>query len=150
MNILNEVKAAWGWVGIDPVEVVTENDFGNLILKDSNEKFWRMCPEDVYCDVIANTKTDYNELIQNEEFLDDWFMSAMVEEAKITLGELDSGKKYYMVIPGILDGEYGGKNIKVTSLIDLIRYSGDLGKQIKDLPDGAKIELKTMSEYTNY
>lgn len=144
MNILDEVKNAWGWIGIDPVELVTENDFGNLIIKDSKEQFWRLCPEDVYCEVIAKSKEAYNELIQNEEFLDDWFMSAMVEDAKKSLGSLEPPRKYHMVIPGILDGEYGGKNIKTAPLVELIRFSGDLGKQIKDLPDGAEIKLKVM------
>ena len=144
MNILNDVKEAWGWIGMDPVEVVTENEFGNLILKDSNDKFWRLCPEDVYCEVIAESITEYNELITDDEFLDDWFMSAMVEEAKKSLGTLEHGNKYHMVIPGILDGEYGGTNIKTAPFVEIIKFSGDLGKQIKDLPDGAKIELKVM------
>lgn len=142
MNILNEIRDAWGWTGIDPVEVVTENDFGNLIIKDATDQFWRLCPEDVYCDVIAKSIAEYNEIIQDEEFLDDWFMSAMVEDAKKSLGSLKPGYKYHMVIPGILDGEYGGTNIKLAPLDKLIRFSGDLGKQIKDLPDGAEVELK--------
>jgi len=144
MTILNEVRNAWGWIGIDPIEVVTENDFGNLIIKDSKEQFWRLCPEDVYCEVIAKTIAEYNEIIKGEDFLDDWFMSAMVEEAKKTLGSLEDSNKYYMVIPGVLDGEYGGANIKTAPLVELIRFSGDLGKQIKDLPDGAEIELKVI------
>ena len=36
MDLLKEVKEAWGWSGVEPVEIVTENDFGNLILKDKN------------------------------------------------------------------------------------------------------------------
>jgi len=38
MNILNEIKDAWGWVGIEPQKVVIENEFGNLIVKDFNDK----------------------------------------------------------------------------------------------------------------
>jgi len=29
MNIIEEVKEAWGWIGINPIEVVTENEFNN-------------------------------------------------------------------------------------------------------------------------
>jgi hypothetical protein len=143
INILEEVKQAWGWVGIDPVELVTENEFGNLIIKDAKDQFWRLCPEDVYCEIVANSIAAYNELIQDEEFLDDWFMTTMVEEAKKSLGELKPDRKYHLVIPGVLGGEYTGKNIKTVPFIELIRFSGDLGKQIKDLPDGSEIELKT-------
>lgn len=144
MSILQEIKDAWGWIGIDPQEIVVENEFGNLIVKDYDDKFWRLCPEDVYCEVVAESIEEYNALIKNEEFLEDWFMSAMVEEAEKALGALEPGQKYHMVIPGILGGEYGGSNVKTAPLHELIRFSGNLGKQIKDLPDGAEIELKVV------
>ena len=142
MNIIDEVKKSWDWVGINPTEIVAENEFGNLILKDSEDKFWRLCPEDVYCEVVAKSIEDYNNLINDIEFLNDWNMSVMVDEATKMLGELKEGYKYYLVIPGILNGEYSGTNIKTAPFFEIIRLSGDLGKQIKDLPDGAKVELK--------
>jgi len=142
MDILHEIKDAWGWVGIDPQEIVVENEFGNLIVKDSKNRFWRLCPEDVYCEVVAESIEEYNTLIKDEEFLEDWFMSAMVEHAKNTLGKLEPGYKYYMVIPGVLGGEYGGSNVKTAPLHEIIRFSGDLGRQIKDLPDDEQIEIK--------
>lgn len=145
MNLLKEIKDAWGWTGIDPVEIVTENDFANLIIKDSVDQFWRLCPEDLYCEVIATSIEEYNELIQNKAFVDDWFMDVMVEEAKQSVGELKPNCKYYMVVPGVLDGEYGGDNVKMASFIEIIKVSADAAKQIKDLPDGAEIKLKTIS-----
>ena len=144
MDILGEVKAFWGWSGVNPVEVVTENEFGNLILKDINNQFWRLCPEDAYCEVIAQSIDEYNELIQREDFLDDWFMTSMVEEAKKKLGELTANRKYYMITPGVLGGEYGGNNIKITTLPKLIRFGGDLGKQIKDQPEGSEVNVELM------
>lgn len=142
MNIIEEVKEHWGWTGINPTEVVAENEFGNLILKDAEDNFWRLCPEDVYCEVIANSIDDYNKLINDQEFLIDWNMIVMVDEAKKMLGELKEGCKYYMVIPGVLNGEYSGNNIKTAPFKEVIGLSGDLGKRIKDLPDGAEINLK--------
>lgn len=146
MNIIEEVKGAWGWVGINPVEIVAENEFGNLILKDADNKFWRLCPEDVYCKIIASSIYEYNKLIQNDEFLNDWNMTVMVDEAMEMLGALEDGYKYYMVIPGVVNGEYGGDNIKTAPLEKIIRFSGDLGRQIKNLPDGAEIQLKILSD----
>lgn len=105
MSILNEIKDAWGWVGIEPQELVIENEFGNLIIKDFSDKFWRLCPEDVYCEIVAESIEEYNALIKNKEFLEDWFMSALVQEAESSLGKLEPGYKYHMVIPGVLGGE---------------------------------------------
>ena len=144
MSIIDEVKESWGWVGIEPTEVVAENEFGNLVLKDAENRFWRLCPEDVYCEVIANSIEEYNDLIKDDEFLADWFMTAMVEEATEMLGALEEGRKYCLAVPGVLDGEYSGKNIRTAPLIEIIRFSGELGKQIGGLPDGAKVKLKVM------
>ena len=144
MNIINEIIASWGWVGVKPTEIVAENEFGNLILKDAEDKFWRLCPEDVYCEVVAESIDDYNKLINDDEFLHDWNMTVMVNEATEILGTLKEGYKYCMVIPGVLNGEYNGTNFKTAPLVEIIRLSGDLGKQIKDLPDGAEIKLKVI------
>ena len=144
MNIINEIKEYWNWSGIGPVEIVAVNDFGNLIIKDHDDKFWRLCPEDVYCEIIADSVDDYDNLIGDSEFIKDWNMSVMVEDAMDRLGPLAEGDKYYMVIPGVVDGEYGGSNIKMAPLAKIIKFSGDLGRQIKDLPDGAEIKFKIM------
>jgi hypothetical protein len=143
-NIVSEVSESWGWVGLEPKEVIAENEFGNLIIKDTQGQFWRLCPEDVYCEVIAATTDEYNLLIKDQEFMEDWLMLAMVEKAKISVGTLAPGYKYHMVIPGILGGEYGGENVKSAPLTELVRFSGNLGKQINELPDGAEIELKVV------
>ena len=145
MSIVEEIKEAWGWVGIDPVEVVGENDFGNLMIKDVEGKYWRLCPEDVYCEVVAENRKELDALSTDHEFLEDWYMKALVEVAKDTLGPLEEGRKYYLVIPGALGGEYVISNIKTAPLVEIIRYSGDVGKQIKDLPDGAQIKLRVIN-----
>ncbi len=142
MKLISEIREAWGWVGIEPVEIVGENDFGNLIIRDNAEKYWRLCPEDVYCEVIAKNRKELDALSIDREFLVDWNMSALVDAAKANVGPLADGRKYYLVIPSVLGGDYDISNIKSVPLTELIRFSGDLAKQICDLPEGAQIELK--------
>ncbi|MCG8092808.1 MAG: DUF1851 domain-containing protein [Candidatus Thiodiazotropha endolucinida] len=144
MSIIEVISLAWGWAGIQPVEVVGENDFGNLIVKDVAGMYWRICPEDVYCEVIANSREELDALSTNQEFLADWYMQALVEQAEEKLGPLSEGRKYHFVIPGVLGGEYGASNFQTVSLVEQIRFSGDLGKQIKELPDGAQVKLKVI------
>jgi len=144
MSIVEEIKQSWGWVGIEPEEVVGENDFGNLMIKDIEGKYWRLCPEDVYCEVIAQNREELDKLSSDQEFLEDWYMQALVEKAQEHLGPLTEGRKYCLVTPGVLGGEYAISNIKTVPLIELIRFSGDLANQIKDLPDGAQVQLKVV------
>ena len=142
MNIIKEIQDGWGWAGIVPVEIVGENDFGNLIIKDAKNKFWRLCPEDLYCEVIAQDRQGFDELSIDQKFLEDWYMKPLVEQAKEALGPLPEGCKYCLTMPGPLGGEYAISNIKIVPLAELIGLSGDIAEQIKDLPEGAQIQLK--------
>ncbi len=49
-----------------------------------------------------------------------------------------------MVIPGVANGEYKVSNLKTAPLIDIIRFSGELGNKIVDLPDGSAVEFEVM------
>jgi hypothetical protein len=37
MSIVDAINDSWGWNGIDAVEVVAENEFGNLLIKDRTD-----------------------------------------------------------------------------------------------------------------
>jgi hypothetical protein len=144
MSVVADIEEAWGWVGIQPVEVVGENDFGNLIIKDVHGRYWRLAPEDLSCEVVAQTRAELDKLSVDQEFLRDWHMRSLVEQACEKYGPLPGGRKYCLKIPAILGGEYGGENLATISLVELIRASGHLAQQIKDLPAGAKVHLRVI------
>lgn len=136
------IEESWGWIGIKPEEIIGQNDFGNLIIRDVLGKYWRLCPEDLYCNVVAENQEQLDSLYKNQEFLIDWYMSSLASEAKEKYGILEEGRKYHLAVPGVLGGEYEISNICTIVQIEQIRFSGDLAYQIAELPDGAKIKLK--------
>lgn len=142
MSIVEEVRQSWGWVGIEPVEIVGENDFGNLIIKDEDGRYWRLCPEDCYCKIIAASRAELDTLSTNQGFLHDWYMAALVSLANDQCGPLSEGRKYCLKIPGTLGGEYGGDNLAIAPQLELVRLSGHIARQIEELPDGAQIKLR--------
>jgi hypothetical protein len=141
MLLTETIRNAWGWTGIDPLEVIGENDFGNLIVKDVHGQYWRICPEDCYCQVIAENREELDRLSADQDFLRDWHMSSLVDDAFHRLGALPDGRKYCLKIPAVLGGEYGGDNLAMISTEELIRVSGYIAHQIEHLPDGATIKL---------
>jgi len=94
VNLLDEVRGAWGWVGIEPVELIDANDFGNVILKDVRGQYWRLSPEDLYCEVVASSREELDRLSKDQEFLTDWYMRGLVDQAFQQLGALAPGRKY--------------------------------------------------------
>lgn len=141
MSLIDEIRRSWGWTGLEPVEVVGENDFGNLMIKDVNGAYWRLCPEDCYCKLVASNRAELDVLSMNHSFLEDWYMRALVEYAQAKCGPLTEGRKYCLKIPGLLGGEYGGENIATAPLKEIIGMAGSIAEQTKDLPDGATVKL---------
>lgn len=141
MELIAIVEDAWGWTGLKPAEIVGDNDFGNLMIKDQIGCYWRLCPEDLYCKVVASSRAELDQLSQDQEFLEDWYMAALVEQAQERLGPLRPGFKYCLKIPSPLGGEYGGDNLATISLGGLVSASGHIAQQTEALPDGAQIKL---------
>lgn len=144
MSLVEEISESWGWIGIEPAEVVGENDFGNLIIKDIGAKYWRLCPEDLCCEVIAESRVELDRLSTDQAFLQDWYMRALVLQAREKCGPLTEGRKYCLKIPGILGGAYGDDNLATVPLGELIRSSGDIARQIKDLPPGSPVKFQVV------
>ncbi|HIP49007.1 MAG TPA: DUF1851 domain-containing protein [Lutibacter sp.] len=139
--MIAEINKSWNWKGFNATEIVQTNEFGNVIFKTNKNEYWRICPEEISCEKIAESESEYNRISSDSEFVEDWKMTNLVNTAKSELGELAENQKYCLKMPAIIGGEYEKKNLGKISFSELIAFSGDLGFQIKDLKDGQKIKL---------
>lgn len=142
MTIIEDIYSAWGWAGLIPDEIVGQNDFGNLLVRDTEGNFWRICPEELECEVVATSKAELDALSTDQEFLHDWYMKNLVAIASSILGPLSEERKYCLKIPGALGGHYEESNFATVSLSELIRASGHLAHDIRDHPDGTQVQLQ--------
>jgi hypothetical protein len=142
MRILNEIATAWGWKGVRPRAVIMQNAFGNVIFTDDEGRYWRVCPEDLSCDVIAADGQRFERVRESESFVKDWDMQVLVEQANAAIGTPTAQRCYCLKIPSVLGGEYAIHNIGTIDRVELIAASGHIAEQIKDLPDETKIRLK--------
>jgi hypothetical protein len=142
MCILETIREAWSWIGLNPAEVVYINLFGNLILKDVDGIFWRICPEALTCQKIATDLNKFTELWRDENFQFDWKMGKMVEIAEKKLGLLQKDECYCFKLSPVVGGTYDAANLAKISVKELIAFSGDFAEQIKAVPDGGQIKIK--------
>lgn len=139
--MIEVINDSWKWMQIEAKEVVATNFFGNIIFSDREGKFWRLCPEELSCDLIAVDEMGLDDVMSGEEFKTDWEMKNLVEIATSKLGDLQEGRVYCLKFPPVLGGLYDESNIGTIAHEELIRFSGDMAFQIKDLPDGTKIKI---------
>jgi hypothetical protein len=150
MNPLIEAIAeGWSWRIGKPVAIVATNWFGNAIVKNADEHFFRIVPEEWQCELIASSSTQLEEERKKEEFIRDWEMTAIVARAEAALGPLAEGEVYHLVIPGMLGGKYAEENIRKISLSELLAYSGDMAKQTDDVPDGDSVIITPTEKEPN-
>lgn len=140
--IIDTIKKSWSWTNQIPKEILDVNDFGNIIFQSEEGKICRICPEELNFSIIANDLNEYEILKKDEGFITDWEMKTLVGFSKEYIGKLKENEKFCLKLAGVLGGNYEAENLGKISFIELIFFSGDLAKQIKDLPDGAKFELK--------
>ncbi len=121
--------------------ITAANAFGNVIVYSANGTYWRISPEDLSCKVVARTASDFESLRSDDAFQRDWKMARLVEIAAAKLGPLADDRCYCLKIPAVLGGQYDIGNFGTNSRNELIAFSGDLARQVKDLPDGTKVKL---------
>ena len=131
---VDDINEAWGWVGLNAVEVLGANAFGNLIIRDEDDQYWRLRPQDLCCEPLARSRAALDALAWNQDFLNDWYMPEAVRLAEAALGPLRDDRKYCLRIPSALGGHYAGDNLATAPLAELIRFSGEGAQQFDGLP----------------
>jgi len=141
-HLLDDILKGWRWAGVEPAAVLDVNAFGNVVFRSQDGACWRICPEELSCEIIAPSEDGYGELRQDPEFRADWLMASLVNEAEAELGRPPAGRCFCLKIPAVLGGSYSLDNIGTIAVGELLRFAGDMAEQIKDLPDGAQVSLK--------
>lgn len=124
MDALQIIKQYWGFTGIRPVAIIERNQFGNLIVQDNSSRFWRICPEELTCEVIATNPKQMKQLWEDTEFKQDWDMTGFAVLAYNALGMVDDEQCYHFIVPPALGGKYEVANIGLTTITELIINSG--------------------------
>jgi hypothetical protein len=141
MGLVETINAHWSWAGLTAVRVEAHNAFGNLIVEDPAFRFWRICPEELSAEIIAASRDALIALRRSPEFDADWSMYNLASAAAAQLGTPDQHVVFHFAIPAVLGGAYEVGNIRLIAFEQLVAVSGDLGRQIHDLPDGAQVKL---------
>lgn len=93
---------------------------------------------------LADSQDDFVVKIDQDNNADDWLLISLTDacvEAGMNLGPNEC---YSYVIPPFLGGEYDLGNIRPLDLQVYYEMTADIYRQTKDLPDGAKVELKVV------
>jgi hypothetical protein len=144
VDLLDVIRDSWGFTGLDPRVVHDVNAFGNVLVESVDGRYWRICPEALSCDLVAESEEEFQRLRASPEFEEDWRMERLVGLATSKLGSPPEGSCFCLKIPAVLGGAFDLKNVGTITIGELLATAGDIAFQIKDLPDGTKIRFRTV------
>jgi hypothetical protein len=93
---------------------------------------------------VAENLEEFEILLGNEHNIDNWFLPPLVEQL-IEQGKILKENEVYSfkIIPA-LGGSYSIDNFEVTDISVHFSMTGQIHQQIKDLPDGIRINKVTV------
>ena len=137
----NRLTESWIWlIGTDKRPILMSS-IGDLFLTDKNGVCYWLNVGDGTVEKVADSITQFKEKLQDESQVDEWFLIGLVEELKEKGLELTDKHLYgYKKLPS-LGGEYNAENFELTDIEVHFEFCGQIHKQIKDLPDGTKVNI---------
>lgn len=142
-NINSEnLLESWNWLIGNDKEPILISSIGDVFLQDKTGIcYWLNVGEGII-EKIAESPSEFKSKLKDKEIVEEWFLVELVAEIKKTGMELIKNNLYgYKTIP-ILGGEYKPENFELTDIEVHFELSGIIHQQIKDLPDGTKINIK--------
>jgi hypothetical protein len=132
----------WIWlIGTDK-KVLLVSTIGDMFLTDNNKRVYWLDVGSGQFKLIADAIEDFEQRLKDIEQVNEWFMIDLATELRHSEKKLKDGQLYsYYKLP-IIGGDYTVDNFAPLSIEEHFGYLGDIHKQIKDLPDGTKVEIK--------
>lgn len=92
--------------------------------------------------VVAKNKTDFQEWLADPDKMSDWFLAPLVDRLENLGRHLQPDQCYSFTMPLGLGGALNEDNVMTVPVREHFGLWGHVFRQIKDLPDGAKVVLK--------
>lgn len=90
---------------------------------------------------VADSIEEFQNLLSDKDFVVRYMAVEMVGDL-IQAGQvLEKEQIYSLIIPLVLGGEYTLENLEITDIEVHFSILGQIHQQVKDLPDGASVNL---------
>ncbi len=141
MNLLEAVNDGWSWTGLVATEIHATSPMGHLIVSDAAREFYYIDTDGMQL-IALGSRADFDAHFAKDETRELWLAATLVEAARERFGEPPEGSVFTLEPMAMLQGQYSGDRMCVLPLDELIRFSGDVARQLEDLSDGSKFQIR--------
>ena len=122
--------------------IVMISNLGDLFLENMIGEIYWLTADGGDLQKVADTTIHFDEQLQDDTFIDNWFLPALVEKFLAAGLELKENEVYSPKKLTVLGGTYDPDNFWPTDMSVHFQFTGVISEQIKDLPDGTPVRIK--------
>ena len=141
---LEDICSSWQWCLSEQKSVVFVSCAGDMFLVGKDNAINWLDTSIGQIKKIADSLEEFEQLLHDDENVDNWFLATLVAEL-INKGMILKENEVYSFkkLPA-LGGEYSVDNLEITDISVHFGLTGNIAEQIKDLPDGTKVNFKVV------
>lgn len=136
---VREVYEDWNWLVNEKIMPLMMTKFGDLFFIKENGKVYFLDTIEGEVKSICNSKEEFVAFINQKENIENYLLSYIIVDL-INNNHIPSSKECYSFeTPPILGGKIEADNVTIMSILVSISITGQIHRQVKDLPEGAAI-----------
>lgn len=135
------VLAPWDWLLPDAFTVWFVNRFGDVFATIDDGSILMLDVGGGTLERVADSRDEFCDQVEIPENASDWFMIPLIDALVAAGKTLKPGYCYGYGQNPVLGGDYTVANTTVIPIHEHFGLNADIHKQIKDLPDGAKVKI---------
>lgn len=132
----------WRWLCPQSLTLVARSAFGDLYLQEGNGKVLRLDVAIGQIQELAQSETEFRDMASAKAKRDEWFAEADEIGAARRGLKPDRNQCIAFKTPLVFAESGTPNNAYVADLYEQVSFLGDLHRQLKELPDGAKVQIR--------
>lgn len=130
----------WRWLIGDKPVVLMATAFGNCFCRMPDGRIRLLDTYACSFDDVAESHDDLNRKLKDPTQVGAWFLPGLLDELASRGSSLAEGTCFSPFVPPLLSGRYDPSNFRVRALTTHLAFTGSISEQIKDWPDGERVE----------
>jgi hypothetical protein len=135
------IMSDWHWLVPANFTIWIVNRYGDVFLVPEDNSVYMLELGSGTLKRVASNREDFAKKMDEDNNANDWLLIPLVNKCVAAGLQLKSGQCYSYIKPPVLGGGYTVDNTEVTDLSVHYSFLAQIHRQIKDLPDGAKVKL---------
>ncbi|MES2430763.1 MAG: T6SS immunity protein Tdi1 domain-containing protein [Bacteroidota bacterium] len=138
---LAKILSTWVWL-TSSKSIVGLTKSGDALLKNEQDHLFFLDVGGGTCEFKADNYQDFFDQKLNYELTEELLLPVLVDKLELHGIILKPKQVYSYIILPIIGGAYDEKNIYAVDLYEHYNLTGEMHFQLKDLPDGTKVDTE--------